>query len=78
MSQILKPTRRDLLKGVAAASLAGAFPMPAIAQGAALKVGFMLPYTGTYAKLGKFIDEGFRLAVDQKGGKEFGSLDHPV
>ena len=29
----------------------------------------MLPYTGTYAKLGKFIDEGFRLFVEQKGGK---------
>jgi len=62
-------TRRDLLKGVAAASLAGAFPMPAIAQGAPLKVGFMLPYTGTFAKLGKFIDEGFRLKVEQLGGK---------
>ena len=29
----------------------------------------MLPYTGTYAKLGKFIDDGFRLYVEQKGGK---------
>jgi branched-chain amino acid transport system substrate-binding protein len=29
----------------------------------------MLPYTGTFAKLGKFIDEGFRLYVEQKGGK---------
>src|ERR1043166_8293890 len=62
-------TRRDLLKGAATLGLAGAFPMPAIAQGAALKVGFMLPYTGTYAKLGKFIDEAFRLKVEQLGGK---------
>ena len=29
----------------------------------------MLPYTGTFAKLGKFIDDGFRLYVEQKGGK---------
>ncbi len=66
---ILKATRRDLLKGAAAASLAGAFPMPAIAQGAPLKIGLMLPYTGTFAKLGKFIDDGFRLNVEQAGGK---------
>jgi len=66
---ILKATRRDLLKGAAAASLAGAFPMPAIAQGAPLKIGFMLPYTGTFAKLGKFIDDAFRLNVELAGGK---------
>ena len=65
----LGATRRDLLKGAAAAGLATAFPMPSFAQGAPLKVGFMLPYTGTYAKLGKFIDEGFRLKVEMLGGK---------
>src|SRR5882757_10147309 len=71
MSKIktLGATRRDLLKAAAAAGLATAFPMPSFAQGAPLKVGFMLPYTGTYAKLGKFIDEGFRLKVEMLGGK---------
>nr|WP_245902151.1 ABC transporter substrate-binding protein [Phreatobacter oligotrophus] len=44
------------------------FPTPAIAQGAPLKVGFMLPYSGTFAKLGKFIDDGFRLYVERQGG----------
>ncbi len=68
-AKIIRATRRDLLKGTAALGLASAFPMPAIAQGAPLKVGFMLPYTGTFAKLGKFIDDGFRLSVEQKGGK---------
>jgi branched-chain amino acid transport system substrate-binding protein len=66
------PTRRTLLKsaaGLAALGVTSDFPKPAIAQGAPLKIGFMLPYTGTYAKLGKFIDEGFRLKVDQLGGK---------
>ena len=66
---ILKATRRDLLKGAGAASIAGAFPMPAIAQGTPLKIGFMLPYTGTFAKLGKFIDDAFRLNVELAGGK---------
>ena len=66
------PTRRTLLTG--AAGLAGAtalagFPRPALAQGAPLRVGFMLPYSGTYVKLGQFIDNGFRLYVEQKGGK---------
>lgn len=70
MTKVIKgATRRDLLKGAGAAAFAGGLPMPAIAQGSALKVGLMLPYTGTYAKLGKFIDEGFRLKVEQLGGK---------
>ena len=68
-AKIIRASRRDLLKGTAALSLASAFPMPAIAQGSPLKVGFMLPYTGTFAKLGKFIDDGFRLNVEQAGGK---------
>jgi branched-chain amino acid transport system substrate-binding protein len=65
-------TRRALLSGAAgAATLAVASPLrsPAIAQQGPLKVGLMLPYTGTYAKLGQFIDEGFKLYVQQKGGR---------
>jgi branched-chain amino acid transport system substrate-binding protein len=63
-------TRRSALKGtVACLGLAAGFPRPSFAQPAPYKIGLMLPYTGTYAKLGKFIDEGFRLHVEQKGGK---------
>lgn len=54
--------------GLVAAGAAFRFPTPAIAQPAPLKVGFMLPYSGTFAKLGKFIDDGFRLYVEQQGG----------
>lgn len=68
-AKIIRASRRDLLKGTAALGLASVFPMPALAQAAPLKVGFMLPYTGTFAKLGKFIDEGFRLSIEHKGGK---------
>ena len=39
------------------------------AQGAKVKVGFMLPYTGTYAALGNAIENGFRLYVQEQGGK---------
>jgi branched-chain amino acid transport system substrate-binding protein len=34
-----------------------------------LKVGFMLPYTGTFAALGVAIENGFRLYVNEQGGK---------
>ena len=37
--------------------------------GAPLKVGFMLPYTGTYASLGQMIESGFKLYVQEQGGK---------
>jgi branched-chain amino acid transport system substrate-binding protein len=40
------------------------------AQGnAPIKVGFMLPYTGTYASLGNMIENGFKLYVQEQGGK---------
>ena len=34
-----------------------------------LKVGLMLPFTGTYAALGIAIENGFRMHVDELGGK---------
>ena len=71
-SNIIVTDRRRFLTGAAsvtAAGFAAHLPMPAIAQGAPLKVGLMLPYSGTFAKLGKFVDDGFRLYVEQQGGK---------
>jgi len=50
---------------VAAAAMFGTQPGRAADP---LKVGFMLPATGTYAKLGKTIENGFRLYVQEKGG----------
>jgi branched-chain amino acid transport system substrate-binding protein len=41
----------------------------ATAQPAKLKVGLMLPYTGTFAALGVAIENGFRLYVQEQGGK---------
>ena len=69
----LRIDRRRALKllGGAAASGVGlrAFVAPAIAQGAPLRVGFMLPYSGTYAALGKNIDQGFRQFVADRGDR---------
>ena len=53
------------LVAVAIASPAGAVR----AEEPKLKVGFMLPYTGTYASLGNAITNGFKLAVQESGGK---------
>lgn len=72
MSKIMKVSRRTLLSGAAGAATLAVTPRlfsPAIAQNAPLKVGLMLPYTGTFAKLGQFIDNGFELYYQQKGLK---------
>ena len=54
---------------LAAAAAAGLASPLAMAQGSKLKVGLMLPYTGTYAALGTAIENGFRLYVQEQGGK---------
>jgi branched-chain amino acid transport system substrate-binding protein len=41
----------------------------AMAQQPKLKVGFMLPYSGTYAALGDAIEKGFRLYLAEQGGR---------
>ncbi|MDP2640830.1 MAG: ABC transporter substrate-binding protein [Betaproteobacteria bacterium] len=61
--------RRKFLKIAAAAAGVANLPSFAFAQGANIKIGLMLPYTGTYAKLGVAITNGFKLAVAQSGGK---------
>jgi len=61
--------RRSFLKaGAAVAGVAG-FPSIVRGQGAKIKVGLMLPYTGTFAPLGIAIENGFRLALQESGGK---------
>jgi branched-chain amino acid transport system substrate-binding protein len=53
---------------LAAAALAAGLSS-AVAQQAPLKVGLMLPYTGTFASLGEMIEKGFKLYVQEQGGK---------
>ena len=54
---------------VGAASTGLLLPSIVRAQSGKLRVGFMLPYTGTFAQLGVAIENGVRLAIDQQGGK---------
>ncbi len=68
-NKIDHPNRRDFLIGAGALAGASMLPSFALAQSAKLRLGLMLPYTGTYAQLGVAIENGFRLALDQSGGK---------
>jgi branched-chain amino acid transport system substrate-binding protein len=61
--------RREFLKTAAAAAGVASVPNFAFAQGAKIKIGLMLPYTGTFAQLGVAITNGFKLAVAESGGK---------
>ena len=54
---------------IGAASTALLLPEIARAQSGKIRVGLMLPYTGTFAQLGVAIENGFRLAIAEQGGK---------
>jgi branched-chain amino acid transport system substrate-binding protein len=61
------PFRFPILTACAAAALI--LTGQATAQNAPVKVGLMLPATGTYANLGTMIENGFKLYVAEQGGK---------
>ena len=61
--------RRAFLKTAAAVAGVAGLPNFAFVQGAKIRIGLMLPYTGTYAQLGVAITNGFKLAVAESGGK---------
>jgi branched-chain amino acid transport system substrate-binding protein len=66
----VKISRRQLLTQSGLLVTSALLPVSnALAQAKKLRVGLMLPYTGTYAQLGTAITNGFRLAVNERGGK---------
>ena len=65
-SRRLVLTRSAALIGTASTGL---LPEIVRAQSGKVRVGFMLPYTGTFAQLGVAIENGFRLAINEQGGK---------
>ena len=73
--------RRDFLAGAGALAGLSLLPLAGCAKSDKVRVGFMLPYTGTYAQLGTAIENGFRLALAAQGGQlggrdvEFFSVD---
>ena len=66
-SRRLVLTRSAALIGTASTGLL--LPEIVRAQSGKVRVGFMLPYTGTFAQLGVAIENGFRLAITEQGGK---------
>ncbi|MCU0941840.1 MAG: ABC transporter substrate-binding protein [Hydrogenophaga sp.] len=60
-------TRSAAVIGAASSGLL--LPEIVRAQSDKIRVGFMLPYTGTFAQLGVAIENGFRLALNEQGGK---------
>ena len=74
---IVNRNRRATVGAIACATAlaaTGTIALPALAQGRKLKIGLMLPYTGTFAQLGEAITNGFKLHVAENGGK-LGGLD---
>lgn len=68
MTGLITIDRRKLLKGGAAL---GAMAIPtnwAVAQAKPVKVGLMLPYSGTFAQLGENITHAIEMVVAEKGG----------
>ena len=68
------PTTRRLVLTRSAAVIGAAstglmLPQLVKAQSGKLRVGLMLPYTGTFAQLGVAIENGVRLAINEQGGK---------
>ena len=61
--------RKRFTLGVIAAAVASLAAPLAHAQGGKIKVGLMLPAGGTFAPLGNAIENGFRMHVQEHGGK---------
>jgi branched-chain amino acid transport system substrate-binding protein len=64
-------SRRQLLAlsaSAGASTLVAPWMRPALAQAKPIKIGLLLPYSGTYAQLGEAITRAMELYVKQQGG----------
>ena len=65
-------SRRRILKGMAAGAAVGAslgFPAIVRAQAAKIKIGLMLPYSGTFSIYGESITNSFRMAMQENANR---------
>ena len=65
----MKLNRRNFLTQASLLTASALVPQFAFGQTQKIRVGIMLPYTGTYAQLGTAITNGFKLALSERGGK---------
>ncbi|MBW7860771.1 MAG: ABC transporter substrate-binding protein [Rhodocyclaceae bacterium] len=61
--------RRTLMQAVVGLAMGALIPLGAAQAADPVKVGMMLPATGTFAALGTAIDNAFKLYVEEQGGK---------
>jgi branched-chain amino acid transport system substrate-binding protein len=61
--------RRTLLKGTASAALAAGLPLPAIAEGAPLRIGLLTVKTGPLAQGGIQMEQGINLFLKHRDNK---------
>jgi branched-chain amino acid transport system substrate-binding protein len=64
----MHPTR-PVLAALATLVVASTPPAAFAQSSGPIKIGLMLPYSGTYAALGTAIENGFKLYVQEQGGK---------
>ena len=78
MTSMKNLSRRHFLTSAGLLTAGALLPKSfALAQSRKIRVGLMLPYTGTYAQLGVAITNGFKLAAAERGGKLSGrELEH--
>ena len=63
------PSTRHTLAALAALVVATVSHTASAQSTGPVKIGLMLPYTGTYAGIGSAIENGFKLYVQEQGGK---------
>ena len=63
------PSTRITLAAIATLFVASVSLTASAQSSGPIKIGLMLPYTGTYAGLGNAIENGFKLYVQEQGGK---------
>ena len=68
-TELNRNSRREFLAGMSALAAVSLMPLAGCAKSDKIRVGLMLPYTGTYAQLGVAIENGFRLALADDGGR---------
>lgn len=74
MYRPLRPLSRRLVLSRSAAVVGAGMsslllPQLAHAQSGKVRIGLMLPYTGTFAQIGVAIENGIRMAISDQGGK---------
>ena len=65
----MKLNRRKFLTQASLLTASAFVPKFAFGQTQKIRIGIMLPYTGTFAQLGTAITNGFKLAMSERGGK---------